>query len=49
VLPKTLLTWVVPLLRLPEQRVIAAVGLDVAMLLRFIRFGEHAQQQSCRG
>ncbi|WIA11265.1 hypothetical protein OEZ85_011390 [Tetradesmus obliquus] len=38
VLPKTLLTWVVPLLRLPEQRVIAAVGLDVAMLLRFIRF-----------
>jgi hypothetical protein len=40
VLPKTLLTWVVPLLRLPEQRVIAAVGLDVAMLLRFIRFGE---------
>lgn len=42
VLPKTLLAWIVPLLRLSESRVIAAVGLDVAMLLRFIRFGEVA-------
>ncbi|KAF8057761.1 CSC1-like protein [Scenedesmus sp. PABB004] len=37
-LPRTLLTWIGPLLRLSEPRVIAAVGLDVAMLLRFIRF-----------
>eukprot|EP00879_Flechtneria_rotunda_P014494 GHRR01015146.1.p1 GENE.GHRR01015146.1~~GHRR01015146.1.p1 ORF type:complete len:493 (+),score=106.27 GHRR01015146.1:103-1581(+) len=37
-LPGTLLTWIVPLLQLSEARVVATVGLDVAMLLRFIRF-----------
>lgn len=44
-LPRTLLTWVVPLVRLPEGRLIEAVGLDAAMLLRFIRFGECVPQR----
>eukprot|EP00775_Hariotina_reticulata_P002150 gene2150-2468_t len=37
-LPRTLLTFIVPMLRLDEAAVIASVGLDVAMLLRIIRF-----------
>ena len=39
-LPLTLLTWVVPLMRLREAEVIrCSGGLDVAMYLRVIRFG----------
>lgn len=37
-LPRTLLTFIVPMLCLDESTVIASVGLDVAMLLRIIRF-----------
>lgn len=39
-MPRMLLTWVVPLVRLQEGRLIETVGLDAAMLLRFIRFSE---------
>lgn len=39
-LPRTILTWIWPLIRMPEASLIDAAGLDVAMLLRFIRFCE---------
>jgi hypothetical protein len=39
-LPRTVLTWIWPLVRTPEASLIDAAGLDVAMLLRFIRFCE---------
>lgn len=39
-LPLTLLTWVYPLLRLPEREIIRVAGLDVAIYLRLLRFGE---------
>lgn len=43
-LPAGLLTWIWPLLRMSEAHLIASAGLDVAMLLRFIRFGEAGRE-----
>lgn len=40
-LPRTVMTWIWPLVRMSETKLIEAVGLDAAMLLRFIRFGEY--------
>jgi hypothetical protein len=46
-LPLTLLTWVYPLLRLPEREIIRVAGLDVAIYLRLLRFGEAAGCTVC--
>lgn len=39
-LPRTVLTWIWPLVTMKEAPLIESVGLDAVMLIRHIRFGE---------